>query len=432
MATAIYMPKEGMSMEEGTLVRWLKNVGDKVELNEPVMEIETDKITMEAEAPASGYLIATLYKEDDVVPVLQTMGWIGEKDEVPPTTGDAAPAAPAAEEAAPAAAPVAGGNVTMNNGEISATPYARKLAFDSGIDLATVKPTGVHGEIIGADVKVTPVAARMAEANGVDLNTVQGSGFNGKIMKADVESAMAAPVAPVAAATPGRPEKRSRLSGMRKVIAERMLKSTSEIPSAVLYVSADVTELMKFRASVNVGKEKEDKLTLNDFVLKATAKALGQTPEFRARLEGNELVTFDYVNLGCAVSVDGGLLVPVIEDADKITITAIHEKVKDFAARAKVGKLLPDELKGSCFSVSNLGSYGVEFTTAIINQPDSGILGVGGIREELYLDDEGNIGKKKLMGISLTFDHRINDGVPAAQFLKKIKTLLESPIEILT
>ena len=423
MATAIYMPKQGMSMDEGTLVRWLKKVGDKVELNEPVMEIETDKITMEAEAPASGVILAELVEENSVVPVLQTIGWIGEPGEKIPETEGAAPAAPAAE--APAAPVQAGGNVTMNNGEISATPYARKLAFDGGLDLAKVKGTGAHGEITGADVKATPVAARMAQANGVDLSEVKGSGFNGKIMKSDVEKAIAAPKA---ASGVKHTEKRTRLSGMRKVIAERMHSSTSEIPAAVLMLTADVTRLMAMRADANEGKEKADKLTVNDFVLKAVARALAETPEFRVRLDGNELVSFDYVNLGCAVSVDGGLLVPVIEDADLKSITEIHNIVKDFAARAKTGKLKPDELKGSCFSVSNLGAYGVQFSTPIINQPDSGILGVGGVKDELYLKADGTVGAKKMMGLSISFDHRLNDGVPAAQFLNKIKALLENPI----
>ena len=418
MATAIYMPKQGMSMDEGTLVRWLKKVGDKVELNEPVMEIETDKITMEAEAPASGVILAELVEENSVVPVLQTIGWIGEPGEKIPEAGGAAAAAPAA--------PVqAGGNVTMNNGEIAATPYARKLAFDGGVDLADVKATGAHGEITGADVKATPVAARMAQANGVDLSEVKGSGFNGKVMKSDVEKAIAAPKA---VSGTKHTEKRTRLSGMRKVIAERMHSSTSEIPAAVLMMTADVTRLMAMRADANEGKEKADRLTVNDFVLKAVARALAETPEFRVRLDGNEVVSFDYVNLGCAVSVDGGLLVPVIEDADLRSISDIHSIVKDFAARAKTGKLKPDELKGSCFSVSNLGAYGVQFSTPIINRPDSGILGVGGVKEELYLKADGTVGTKKTMGLSIAFDHRLNDGVPAAQFLNKIKGLLENPI----
>lgn len=427
MATAVYMPKQGMSMEEGTLIRWLKNVGDHVELNEPIMEIETDKITMEAESPATGYLIATLVEENTVVPVLQTIGWIGEKDEVPPAAeaGAAAPANASGSEAAPAAAPAAQVSAS-SNGLVAATPYARKLAADEGIDLAGVTPGGAHGEVVGADVKASSLARRMAEVNGLDLAGVQGSGHDGKIMKADVERVLQSG----RRITVDHSEKRSRLTGMRKVISERMLKSATEIPSAVLMMSADVTELLEVRAKANAGVEKENKLTINDFVVRATAKALAQSPEFRCRLEGNELVTFDYVNLGVAIGVNGGLLVPVIQDADKLTLPEISAAVKDLVSRAKNNKLSPDEMKGSCFSVSNLGSYGVDFSTPIINQPDSGILGVGGIRDELHLEN-GQVVARKMMGLSLTFDHRMNDGVPAAQFLGRIKALLENPIGIL-
>lgn len=429
MATAVYMPKQGMSMEEGTLIRWLKNVGDPVELNEPIMEIETDKITMEAEAPATGYLIATLVGENTVVPVLQTIGWIGEKDEVPPAADvpAAASSAAEAESAAPAAAPAAAPQAAASvNGLTAATPYARKLAAEQGVDLSQVKPSGAHGEVVGADVKASSVARRMAEANGLDLAGIQGSGHDGKIMKADVERVLQSG----RRITVDHSEKRSRLSGMRKVISERMLKSASEIPSAVLMMSADVTELLEVRAKANAGVEKENKLTINDFVVRATAKALAQSPEFRTRLEGNELVSFDYVNLGVAIGVNGGLLVPVVQDADKMTLSEISAAVKDLVTRAKNNKLSPDEMKGSCFSVSNLGSYGVDFSTPIINQPDSGILGVGGIRDELSLEN-GQVVVRKMMGLSLTFDHRINDGVPAAQFLGRIKALLENPISIL-
>lgn len=423
MATAIFMPKQGMSMEEGTLIRWLKGVGDHVELNEPIMEIETDKITMEAESPASGYILSLLSGENDVVPVLATMGWIGEQGETPPAAESTGAAA--STESAPASAPAASApSAPAGNGAVAATPYARSLAGQQGIDLSGVTPTGKHGEVTGADVKATPVAERMAQAEGVDLSTVQGSGFGGKIMKADVAAAVSAPKRAC------RTETRARLSGMRKVISERMLRSTSEIPSAVLMLKADVTALMSLRAQINDGAEKEKKITINDFVVLATAKALAETPDFRARIEGNELVTFDYVNLGVAVSVPGGLMVPVIEDADTLSLSGISARVKDFAQRAKSGKLSPDELKGSCFSVSNLGSYGVEFSTPIINQPDSGILGVGGISDELKLVG-GEVVARKMMGLSLSFDHRINDGVPAAQFLCKIKALLENPLTML-
>ena len=413
MATAIFMPKQGMSMEEGTLVKWLKKVGDRVELNEPIMEIETDKIVMEAEAPASGIILAQLVEENSVVPVLETIGWIGEEGEKLPEMGSSDTMSAAAEGTA--------------NG-IPSTPYAKKLAADEGISLSEVKGSGLNGEIYGKDVKATTVAKRLAANNDIDISSVQGSGFSGKVMKSDVEKAI---TEKSASRNEARAEKRVRLSGMRKVIAERMLSSSNEIPSAVIMLSADVTRLLALRSECNAGKEKEDKITVNDLVFMAVAKALAVTPNFRARIEGNELVTFDYVNLGCAISVDGGLLVPVVKDADRLTLTEIHSAIKDFSQRARSGKLLPDELKGSCFSVSNLGSYGVEFSTPIINQPDSGILGVGGAKDEFYLKEDGSVASRKMMGLSLSFDHRIVDGVPAAKFLNTIKNYLENPVSIL-
>lgn len=428
MATAIYMPKQGMSMTEGTLIRWLKKVGDTVELNEPIMEIETDKITMEAEAPASGTILAELAGENTVIPVLQTMGWIGQPGEaIPAESAAPAASAPAAAEPAPAAAaaPAVPAAAPASNGAVAATPYARAMAEKEGVDLSQVAPTGRHGEVTGSDVKASPLAARLAAKEGVDLGSVSGSGWGGKVMKADVERAAAR-----GAVSRDRTERRARLTGMRRVIGQRMLKSVSEIPSAAQMLKADVTELTALRARVNEGAEKEQKITVNDFVVKAVAKALSETPEFRARIEGDELVSFDYVNLGVAVSVDGGLLVPVLEDADLLTLSQISARMKDFSARARTGKLLPDELQGSCFSVSNLGAYGIEYSTPIINQPDSGILGVGGIRDELVLRD-GQVTARKMMGLSLAFDHRINDGVPAARFLGRIKALLENPISIL-
>lgn len=411
-------------MEEGTLIRWLKNVGDPVELNEPIMEIETDKITMEAEAPATGYLIATLAEENTVVPVLKTIGWIGEKDELPPPETDTAADAGKTESIH------AGGAATvaedLPGDGIAATPYARKLAAEQGTELSSLTATGKHGEIVGADVKISPVAALTAKANGVDLSVVNGTGFNGKIMKADVLRAIGA-----CRRAEAHAESRQRMSSMRKVIADRMLKSVSEIPSAVLFGTADVTELLSLRAHVNDSLGKEKKVSINDFVCRAVAMALSDDENFRKRIEGNELVSFNYVNLGVAVSVTGGLLVPVVEDADSLTLLELSAKIKDLAARAKNGRLSPDEMHGSCFTVSSLGNFGVDFSTPIINQPDSAILGVGGIKDVLYLDD-GAVKSRKEMGLSLSFDHRINDGVPAAQFLARIRGYLQDPYKMLT
>ena len=449
MATGIFMPKNGMAMEEGVLVRWLVKEGDKVEMDQPIMEIETDKITMEDVAPASGTILALYAKDGDTIPVLETMGWIGEpgeKVEAPNAAPAAGPTTPetAAETAGapsevlmsfpPEEAPKAAPNA---DGVILATPYAKKLAADKGIDLANVTPTGKHGEIVGADVenaptgpKATPVAKNIAAANGIDLNTVEGSGFNGKITKADVLGGMhqAAP-APVAVDVEGV-EARVKMSGMRKTIAQRMTQSYFENPVVTQNVSADVTALLALRAKINEGKEKADRISINDFVMKACAIAVSEHPLVRTIIDGDELVTMKATNVGMAVGSEGGLIVPVIKNADMLSLSKLSAQAKDLANRARNGGLKMDEYTGSTFTVSNMGMYEVDSFSPIINQPNCAIMGVCRVRDELALVD-GEVVVKKMMGLSLTFDHRILDGVTAAQFELRIKKLLENPMEIL-
>ena len=445
MATAIFMPKNGMAMEEGKLIRWLVKEGDKVEMDQPIMEIETDKITMEDVAPATGTILALYAKDGDTIPVLETMGWIGEPGEKveAPSAAPAGPTTPdtAAESAGapsevlmsfpPEDAPKAAANA---DGVILATPYAKKLAADKGIDLANVTPSGKHGEIVAADVekapKATPVAKNIAAANGIDLNTVEGTGFNGKITKADVMGGMhqAAP-APVAIAEEGV-EARVKMSGMRKTIAQRMTQSYFENPVVTQNVSADVTALLALRAKINEGKEKAERISINDFVMKACAIAVSEHPLVRTVIDGDELVTMKATNVGMAVGSEGGLIVPVIKNADMLSLSKLSAQAKDLANRARNGGLKMDEYSGSTFTVSNMGMYEVDSFSPIINQPNCAIMGVCRVRDELALVD-GEVVVKKMMGLSLTFDHRILDGVTAAQFELRIKKLLENPMEIL-
>lgn len=445
MATAIFMPKNGMAMEEGVLVRWLVKEGDKVEMDQPIMEIETDKITMEDVAPASGTILALYAKDGDTIPVLETMGWIGEPGEKVEAPSAAAPAGPTAPENAdtagapsevlmsfpPEEAPKAAPNA---DGVILATPYAKKLAADKGVDLANVTPTGKHGEIVGADVenapKATPVAKNIAAANGIDLNTVTGTGFNGKVTKADVLGGMhQAEPAPVAVDEAGV-EARVKMSGMRKTIAQRMTQSYFENPVVTQNVSADVTALLALRAKINDGKEKADRISINDFVMKACAIAVSEHPLVRTIIDGDELVTMKDTNVGMAVGSEGGLIVPVIKHADMLSLSKLSAQAKDLANRARNGGLKMDEYSGSTFTVSNMGMYEVDSFSPIINQPNCAIMGVCRVRDELALVD-GEVVVKKMMGLSLTFDHRILDGVTAAQFELRIKQLLENPMDIL-
>lgn len=433
MATAIFMPKAGMAMEEGTLIRWLKNVGDHVEMNEPVMEIETDKIAMEAEAPATGTLLATLAEPGAVVPVLQTIGWIGTPGEKLPESDSAVTFTASAADAPATNAPDAPAPAAVSGNGVAATPYARTLAKEKGVDIASIPPTGKRGEVVGADVenfaasaavKATPLAAAIAKDQGIELSGLSGTGFAGKVTKADVLAA-AAP-APVEAA-----ETRAKLSGMRRVIAERMMKSYLEIPTATQSTDMDVTELMALREKINAKREKQDRITVNDFVLKAVALASMEFPAFRSYLGGDELVTVGAVHLGVAVSTDNGLLVPVIKNAQLLPLSALSAVAKDLAARARSNKLSPDECVGSTVTISNLGMFGVTNFTPIINQPNSAILGVCAIRDELALDDNGAVTVKKVMPLCVTLDHRIMDGALAAKFALRVKALLEQPLDML-
>ncbi len=424
----VFMPKAGMDMQEGRVIRWLKEVGDSVELDEPIMEIETDKITMEAEAPGSGILLAKLVPDDTVVPVLQTIGYIGEEGEqVPETDAQAESAAPAqAKQPTEASAPVAGQKLSSGGG-VAATPYAKTLANENGIDLQSVTPTGRRGEVTGADIeaalssggmaKATPLARRIAEDTGAVVSSIDGSGHAGKVTKADVLSASKPAIVPAEG-------ERVPMNAMRRVIAERMSRSHAEIPVVTQHMKVYVDELLDLRRKVNA---KGAKVSINDFVIKAVAKAVREFPIARTIVDGTDYITMDGVNIGFAVGMDGGLLVPVIRDADKLPLSEISAVAKDLASRARDGKLKPDELKGGVFTISNMGMFDVFAFTPIINQPEPGILGVGAINKELALVG-GEVTERSYVMISLTFDHRIMDGVSSAQFQLRVKELMEDPL----
>ena len=447
MATELQMPKNGMDMEEGTIVRWLKNVGDKIEKDEPFMEIETDKITMETESPAAGVLLAKLYEDGAVVPVLTTVGWIGEPGEAVPT-GDAPAAAPAeeapkAEAAAPAAAEAAPAKVLSSASGIPSTPYAKKLAADNGVDLAEVKATGRHGEIRGGDVlafleaapKASPLARAMAADMGIDLATVAGSGYRGKIMAGDLTPAQAEEVAKAANVVAAAKEieevlERRKLSGMRKAILRNMVSSHTEIPNVTQNIKIDVTELLALRAKINDGKEKKDKVSLNDMIIKAVGKAVAAHERFRMTLEGNEYVIHNQINVGVAVGIDDGLVVPVVRDVDKKTLLQVSQDAKALARKARDGKIGPKDMGDARITISNVGMFGTHSFTPIINQPEASIVGVCGTEDELALVNGQVVVRKKMM-VCVTFDHRILNGTEVCEFESYLKKLLENPIEIL-
>lgn len=452
MATEICMPKNGMDMTEGTIVRWLKNEGDKVEKDEPIMEIETDKITMESESPVAGILLKRLYEEGAVVPVLKPVAYIGEAGEkipeaAPAAAAEAPAAAPAPAQAAPAAAPAAAPVVAAKaeNGVVAATPYARKMANDNGVDLHEVAPSGRWGEVRGRDVeeyinaapKATPLARAMAADLGIDLKGVAGSGYRGKITSADLQpAAPAVEAAPTEAAVKAAVAeieeviKRYKMSGMRKVIAQRMFASHNEIPNVTQNIKIDVTELLALREKINAGKEKADKISVNDMIIKAVGKVIAEQERFRMTIEDGDFVLYDQINVGMAVGLDDGLLVPVIKDVDKKGLRQISKEAKELAKKAKAGKLMPDDMGNGRITISNIGMFGTHSFTPIINQPEASIVGVCGTEDELALVNGQVVVRKKMM-VCVTYDHRILNGTEVCVFESRLKQLLENPVEIL-
>ena len=440
MATEVYMPKNGMDMTEGTIIRWLKNEGDRVEKDEPIMEIETDKITMESESPADGVLLKKLYDDGAVVPVLTVIGYIGEEGEAVPDAPaveapaeekkEAAPTVPA--EAAPAAAPVA----QVKGDGVAATPMAKRLAKEMGIDLASVRPTGKHGEVVAADVEnakgaqpnASMLAARIAADQGIDLTTVTGTGFGGKIMSGDLQVSEAE-VAGLVKEIEELIERR-RMTGMRKAIAKQMLKSHTEIPPVTQTIKVDVTDLLELRKQINAGLEKEEKVSVNDIIIKAVGKAITKFERFRMSLDGNEYVLNNQINVSVAVGLDDGLVTPVLRDVDKKSLYQVSQEAKALAGKAREGKLMPEELKGGRITISNIGMYGTHTFTPIINLPEASIVGVCGVEDELALV-EGQVVVRKKMMICVTYDHRILNGTEICEFELYLKNLLENPLSII-
>ena len=415
MAYEVLMPQLGLTMEEGTVSQWLKKEGDEVKAGEAILEITTDKLTNEVMSEHDGVLLKIVAQEGDDIPVKGLLAYIGQPGE---QVGDgaAAPAAAAAPEAAPAAAaapaaPAAAPVADASGKRIRISPFARKLATGMGVDYSTLTGSGPSGRIVAKDIyaaaeaqKAAPAAAAAAPAPAA----APAAKTNVELMDGDTVV---------------------KLSGMRKVVAERMLQSHTEIPPVTQNTKMDVTELMNFRKDLLAKTGK--KYSVNDLVLKATAKVLRQHPEILVSYDGNQMIQHTHVNLGMAVALDAGLIVPVIRDADKMGLDELSATAKDLATRAKENKLTPDEYKGSTFSVSNLGMFGIETFTPIVNQPNAAILGVCSIEDELQMDDEGNISKHQVMRLSFTLDHRLMDGAVAAKFAMDLRDLLQSPLNIL-
>ena len=415
MAYEVLMPQLGLTMEEGTVSQWIKHEGDEVKTGDVIVEITTDKLTNEVASEHDGVLLKIVAQEGEDIPVKGLLAYIGQPGEA---VGDApaAPAAAPAAEAAPAAAAAsaaAPAPVAANGKRIRISPLARKTAAKMGVDYSGIAGTGPSGRIVVKDILAAAEAQKNAPA-----------------------------AAPAAAAAPAKKEAPKaglelmegdtvvKLAGMRKVVAERMLASHTEIPPVTQNIKVDVTELMKFRKMLLA--ETGKKYSVNDLVLKAIAKCLTQHPEILVSFDeaNHQIIQRKHVNIGMAVALDAGLITPVIRDADKMGLDTLSATAKDLAARAKENKLTADEYKGSTITVSNLGMFGIETFTPIINQPDSVIVGVCAIEDELQMDDEGKLSKHQVMRLSVTLDHRTLDGAVVAKFEMDLRDILQNPMSI--
>ena len=447
MATIVIMPKQGLMMEEGTITSWLKKEGEAVTAGEPLFEMETDKLTITMDAEASGTLLKILHPEGDVVPITQPIAVLGEpgEDVSALVGGDAAPAqaaAPAEAAPAPAAEAPAAPAVERAPGErVFSSPRARLRAEENGVNIAAVPGSGPDGLVIERDVNaymvskpaVTPLAANIAKAQGVDLSGVTGSGSNGKIKVFDLPggSPAAAPAAQEspAAVQQSRGTHTEKMSGMRKAISRNMLASKETNAQTNHRIKVDMTAAIALRKQY---KDLGIKVSYNDIIVRACAKALADMPIVNASVEGDSILYHDYVNVGTAVSVPGGLIVPVIQDADIIGLSGIAARSAELIEKAREGKLTDADYHGGTFTVSSLGMFDLDDFVAIINPPESAILAVGKITKTpvVVTDEEGEdtIVIKSMCALCLSYDHRIIDGAEAAKFLQKVKNYLQNPV----
>ena len=422
MATKVVMEALSPTMEEGRLVKWLKNEGDQIKNGETLAEVETDKAIMELVARGEGVLRKRLLNENDAAPVGQLIAVIAPPDEnIDALVGSAGSAA--AAPAAPAAASAGATQEKVASGAPPTPPPARPAAPPA----PSAAPSG-NG---GGRMRSSPLARRMASENGLDLQGVQGSGPGGRIIKRDIEAAVASGNAkpqPTAGrfVPAGEDYRDAPLTQIRKTIARRLSESIGPIPTFYLTAEFDMERVAEMRAAMAAMGD-EFKVSFNDIVLKAVATALAQHPEVNAHWLGDKIRYFNRVHLGMAVAIEDGLITPVIFDANQKRMSEISRESRELAKRARERKLKPEEYTGSTFSVSNLGMFGIDQFTAIINPPEVGILAVGALEEKPVVVD-GALAHRKRMRVTMSCDHRVVDGALGARFLQTLRRLIENPL----
>jgi pyruvate dehydrogenase E2 component (dihydrolipoamide acetyltransferase) len=418
MATAVIMPKVDMVMETGTFVEWMKQEGDQIEKGEPLFVIMTDKASIEIEAPASGFLAGVTARPDDVIPVTEAIAYILEPGEELPAEAIVPPAAPPAvelEEFAPAPEPVSVETATPgpDDGRIRATPVARRLASELGVNLDLVQGRGPRGRIHKADVLA--FAEQGAKVPAVPTAAKPG-------VKTVVPVAVEVPL-PTA-----RQKEVVPLAGPRKIIAERMTYSAFTAPHITMTLSVDMSEAARLRSHLLASIEQRTglRLSFTAILARAVASTLPRHPYLNASLKGDEIILWEDVHIGIATSIEDYLIVPVIREAQTKDLEQVVGVLGGLVERARAKRLTPSEMAGSTFTISNLGMFGIESFTAIINPPESAILAVGKI-VDTPRDVEGQIELRPTMHLTLSADHRIVDGAAGARFLADLKAILENP-----
>jgi pyruvate dehydrogenase E2 component (dihydrolipoamide acetyltransferase) len=457
MPDEIVMPRLSDSMEEGTVLRWLKSVGDEVGVGEELVEIETDKANMVYESDLAGTIVEVLAQEGDTLPVGDPIARVGDASEV--ASGGNGAGAP--EAMSPAGN---GGATDESPAPAAVSPPPEKQepagAAPQGPPPVTEAPPTASPAGVGADgrVKASPIARRIAKERGLDLSGLSGSGPGGRIVKADVERALAAgvtapeetpapapapaavppPAAAPAEPTPGVAEKPETAKGqvevveltrLQQTVARRMAEAKATAPHFYLQAEIDMTAAVEGRATLKAAaKEGEVVPTFNDMVVKACALALGDFPRANGAYRDGKIELYSRVNVGVAVAGQNALVVPTVFDADRKGLRQIATESRALAARVRDGSITPPELSGGTFTVSNLGMYGISNFHAVINTPQAGILAVGELKPKPVVTDSGAIEARQMMGVTLACDHRILYGADGAQFLARVRELLESPL----
>jgi pyruvate dehydrogenase E2 component (dihydrolipoamide acetyltransferase) len=437
MATQVIMPKLSPTMEEGQLSRWLKKEGDKVSMGEPLAEIDTDKATMEMQALGNGVLRKILIQEGESAPLGQLIAIIGEPDEDISSLTSQAPASQPAKAAAP----------STEKKEEAEEPKPAKpaevetTAGDNGSQAAATIPQSATGRLI-----VSPLAARMAAESGIDLRSVNGSGPGGRIIKRDVEGLIGQQgSAAQAAAAPkqthlravGSPAQKSAItaasayrdepaSEMRRTIAKRLVTSLGPVPHFFLTTEIEMDRAAEMRSGINA-LDPDLKISINDIIIKVAAAALLQHSQVNASFQDKVVRYYEHADIGVAVAIEEGLITPIIRSADQKSLSEIASEVRDLAGRARERKLKPEEYMGATFSISNLGMFGIDEFTAVINPPEGAILAIGAMSPKPVVRDNAVV-VRQMMRVTMSCDHRVIDGATGAKFLQTFKKILENPL----